>query len=289
MPAVYLEYQESVGVDSCGVGTWSSSDAYDVWYTDLPSDGYQPRTVFGYIGGENAASACGSAGLVTPSTESTLDADLPPGQTWGIGDIYDGLQAPAGCGGGGGDLMSGVPSTALDQGQSDAASAAQIAIDDDLYAVIYDDMEGYDDGATDAAGYSCELVVTSYLNGWDNELQNLNGIDAGVYGSASSTIKGLLDHLGDNGMHEPDFIWTGSGESLWNVPYVPNANWLYDQRDVQYGSDSEEIGTQLLTFDTDCVDAGMNDGLNQVVWDQGGSNDGGGSEGSSDAGYDSFC
>jgi hypothetical protein len=64
---------------------------------------------------------------------------------------------------------------------------------------------------------------------------------------------------------------------------------LYDQRDVQYGSDSEQIGTQLLTFDTDCVDAGMNDGLNQVVWDQGGYNDGGGSEGSSDAGYDSFC
>jgi hypothetical protein len=288
LPADFLEYQESVGVDSCAVGQWSSYQAYELWYTGLPNDNYQPRTIFGYMGGENAASACGgTSGFITAATENTLDADLPAGQTWGIGAIYDGLQAPAGCGGGGGTLMSGVPSTALDQGQSDAANAVQIALDTNFTDVIYDDMEGYNDGATDTSGYSCELTVTSYLNGWDNELQNLDGIDAGVYGSSGSTIKGLLDHVGDNGMHEPDFIWTyQAAESLWNVPNVPNANWVYDQRNVQYGNFDQTIAG--LNVDTDCVDAGMNDGLNEVVWDQGSYNDSGGGEGSSD-GYDVFC
>lgn len=86
-------------------------------------------------------------------------------------------------------------------------------------------------------------------------------------------------------MHEPAYIWTGSGESLWNVGYsIPNSDWLDDQRDVQYGSGSGNN----MSWDSDCIDAGSENGLTESFWDTGSFNDGGRSEGNS-VSYDNFC
>ena len=91
------------------------------------------------------------------------------------------------------------PSTALSQGETDANQAASLAKSAGFTDVVYDDMEGYDYTS------SCDSAVTSYLNGWVYQL-NQDGLVAGVYGSADSTIAGLVGHIGDSGMHEPAYI-----------------------------------------------------------------------------------
>lgn len=144
-------------------------------------------------------------------------------------------------------------------------------------------MEGYSPGNTDAAGYNCEYVVTQFLSGWSYEVQNVYGWKAGVYGSATSTIKGLVDYL--SSIYVPYYIWPGGSESDWNVPDVPNSDWVYDQRAVQYRDNWTWNGYLL---DSDCVVTGVNDGLSESVWDTGSYNDSGGLEQYSQT-YDTIC
>lgn len=286
----YLATQESVGIDSCSAGELSKADWLNMWNKLLPWDNrYAPRTFFGYMGGENAASACGTAGWISASTESTANSMLPPGEGWGVGVIWDGLQAPSGCNGGGGQLMPPDPSGAFGDGENDGGNAMYWASQQNWNKVVYLDVENYSPSNTDIDGYNCEQVVTQYLSGWDYELQNVGGWNAGIYGSACSTIKGLIDYLGST--YLPNFIWPGSNtNSDWNVPCVGNQYWVFDQRSVQY-YDGWSFGTQFhgsVPVDSDCVLSGVNDGLTASVWDTDAYNDGGSAEGSSQS-DDIFC
>lgn len=265
-----IQVQEGVGVDSCAAGSWTPSQAQWLWNNPLPADGYTPSTIGGYIGGVGSNPNCTD---INSTWASDISAGLPG---WGIIPIYVGYQAPSGCGT---NLpqMSIDPSTALSQGETDANQAASLAKSAGFTDVVYDDMEGYDYTS------SCDSAVTSYLNGWVYQL-NQDGLVAGVYGSADSTIAGLVGHIGDSGMHEPAYIWTGSGESLWNISSVPNSDWLNDQRDVQYGSSSGDG----MSWDSDCIDAGSENGMAESTWDNGSLNDSGSSEGNS-VSYDYEC
>lgn len=287
----YLATQESVGIDSCSAGQLSQTDWKNLYNMLLPWDNrYAPRTFFGYMGGENAALDCGTAGWISASTESTANSGLPAGQGWGVGVIWDGLQAPPGCGGpnrAGLQFMPPYPSGAFGDGENDGGNAMYWAAKQNWNKVLYLDVEGYSPGLMTVDGYNCEQVVTQYLSGWDYEL-HVGGWNAGIYGSGCSTIKGLIDYLGS--IYLPDYIWPGGSNSDWNVPCVGNQYWVFDQRSVQYYT-NWSFGMQYhgyVPVDSDCVLSGVNDGLTASVWDTDGYNDGGSAEGSSQS-DDIFC
>jgi len=278
-------------VDSCDAGTWSATNFQTLWNTALPyANTYASRTFFGYIGGENVTQ-CGLYVVpITAATEQRANTYIPNGATWGVGPIYNGVQAPLGCGGPSGEVLMGdTTAAALAAGKADADHARDEAKPQGWTSVIYDDMDYYTPtNLTYPDHNNCELIVTTFLNGWDNELQLDGYQEPAVYGTACSTIKGLVDYLGQPGMHEPAYVWPAQyvNESPWNVQCVPNGDWLDDQRSVQYCCQGG-IYVQGLHVDTDCVLSGMEDGLAESVWDYGGTNDA--SDEVNSPTYDKFC
>ncbi len=265
--------QESVGVDSCGAGTWTASEADSLWNYALPADGFEPRTIGGYVGGPTV-----SCNDVSSSWQSTVSAGLPGG--WGVIPIFGGALPPASCGGpSSGDPIS--TSNPTQQGINDGSTAVTDAKNAGFYNMVVDDVEFYNWSPNS----TCQTIVDAYLNGWVYEVQKL-GLIPGVYGSAGSSIIGLYYEAGVSGEHMPEFVWpASSSESVWNISGIPNGSWEYDQRDMQYGAGYSYNG---MSFDPDCIDTYAQGGLAESVWDTGASYDGGTSEGSSPS-YDNFC
>lgn len=186
--------------------------------------------------------------------------------------------------------MSSNINIALSEGETDAYQAVVLAETAGFDDVVFDDMEYYQAYAV-VGGLYCFQIVDGYLNGWVAEMQRNYGFAAGVYGSAGSTILGLANLAGNPGQNEPDYIWSaGSTESPWNIGYgIPNSDWVYDQRDVQYCQAASNpypcmaswLNYDGMTYDTDCILAGAEGGLSASVWDADGYNDGNGGIGES--------
>jgi len=127
-------------------------------------------------------------------------------------------------------------------------------------------------GCTGTALATARAAVKAYVDGWSSTL----GSDSGVYGSSAGSYANDWATIA----HPPAEVWLAAWGSpaanpntVWNLPGVPNGNWLMDQRVHQYrghvvnysvvGNAQQKIGS----YDVDCLDAWMDQG---VPWDNNG-------------------
>jgi hypothetical protein len=183
--------------------------------------------------------------------ESSIQADANIGM--GLGLFYTGLQDP--CSNISGDFSTDT-STAQSQGEDAAVNAWDEAEDlgfpGNVY--IYYDLEGYNTGDS-----TCVSAATSYISGWDSEMEGLGG-HPGVYGSVCGSD--LTELAGSS--PDPQAIWgawynTAASTSTASLDCIPNGDWNENQRLVQWsqtGALSTEGNTTLndSPVDYDCAD-----------------------------------
>jgi hypothetical protein len=183
--------------------------------------------------------------------ESSIQADASIGM--GLGLFYTGLQDPC-------SNIPGEFSTDTSTAHSQGADAAVDAWDEaeDLgfpgNVYIYDDLEAYNTGDS-----TCVSAATSYISGWDSELEGLGG-HPGVYGSVCGSD---LEELAGSSP-DPQAIWgawynTAASTSTASLDCIPNDYWDDNQRLVQWsqtGALSTEGNTTLndSPVDYDCAD-----------------------------------
>jgi hypothetical protein len=118
---------------------------------------------------------------------------------------------------------------------------------------IYFDMEGYS-----VNNPACTQAVQTFVSAWVNEL-HAQGILAGVYGSAASTIRDLqaLTQTASS----PDDVWIADwngNQSVFGNPYVSDTLWANHQRIHQYqGAHHETWGGATIDIDSSYVDAAV--------------------------------
>src|SRR5262249_11401782 len=171
---------------------------------------------------------------------------------WSLIPLYVGLQAP--CVGQGG-VTKISPAIAASQGTAaaDDADARAAAVGLAPGSPIYFDMEGY---ALSNPG--CTQAVQSFVTAWVNELHALGHL-AGIYGSASSTIRDMQALA--TTASAPDDVWIANwngNESVFGDPYISAAFWANHQRLPQsQGSPHETWGGVTLDIDSNSVDAAV--------------------------------
>jgi hypothetical protein len=197
-----------------------------------------------YIGGVNRA--CQNDQITPEWTSAAVSAG------WGLIPLYVGLQAPC-VGQGGVSRIS--PALAASQGTAAADDADARATTVGLAAgsPIYFDMEAYA-----LSSPTCTQAVQSFITAWVNELHALGHL-AGIYGSASSTIRDMQALA--TTASAPDEVWIANwngNESVFGDPYVSDALWTNHQRLHQYsGSHHETWGGVTLDIDSNYVDAAV--------------------------------
>ncbi len=198
------------------------------------------RAVGIYVGGVNRG--CSQPNL----TAAWVSAQAVAG--WKFIPTYVGLQAPgSSCG----SCKEIDPDEAASQGRDAAADAI-----DQMNALglgpgnpIYFDMEHYARGGTNT------LTALAFLGAWTQALRDA-GFVSGVYSSASSGIRDLVDAYG-TGYASPDAIWIANwnGQKTTSDPYVPATYWANRQRIHQYrGGHNETYGGVKINIDSNYLD-----------------------------------
>src|SRR5262249_1272092 len=175
-----------------------------------------------YIGGSNRA--CPNPQLSSAWTAGAVATG------WSLIPLYVGLQAPCI---GRSDVAKLSPAQAARQGTAAAADAARGWPAPPLGlrsgSPIYFDMEGYSVNTP-----ACTQAVQTFVPAWVNEL-HAQGILAGVYGSAASTIRDLQALTAT--ASAPDEVWIADwngNQSVFGNPYVSDTLWTNHQRIHQY-------------------------------------------------------
>jgi Domain of unknown function (DUF1906)/Putative peptidoglycan binding domain len=151
--------------------------------------------------------------------------------------------------------MSTDPSTAREQGKSDAAEtiAALRKFGFGAGSVSYLDLEYY--GRTS----SCDNVTLEFTDAWTEKL-HAAGYRSGVYSSGSAAIKAIDDALagGRSGFDPPDHMWIAWTNGVANTdggPYLRSNVFTNHQRIHQYKNGaSETFGGKKLTIDWNAMD-----------------------------------
>lgn len=224
---------------------WDACDKYSAakWNTIYANSPRNYRGLGFYLGGKTADDVCpGPFG-------STWINNLNSG--WRLAPIWDGLQAPSGCGGGYSHRMSSDPSTSYNQGVN-SANHAKIVMDNlGLSGIVYLDLEAY--SGTNA----CEAAVGHYAGGFTNRLHAL-GYRAGVYGSACAPDMDFYATLNNvpNDVWIADYNGIDSAASSGSVSCVSSSHWVNHQRIHQYRGDVSIThgGVTLPDVDKDCYD-----------------------------------
>jgi hypothetical protein len=230
------------GFDAC---TARSLDELAVWFTSSPY-----RAVNMYIGGA-------SRGCSQPNLNSSWVSGAVA-QGWVLIPTYVGLQAPCT------SYTNRIdPATAAAQGAAAADDAvAQLnALGLGLGNPVWFDMEAFS-----YSNEPCRAAVLSFLDSWSAQLR-YRGYVAGVYGSASSTIKAIVSQASTPGFDLPDQLWIARWCSqpyqptCYNGtadPEVPDTLWANHQRIRQYlGGHQETWGGVTINIDTNTVDASV--------------------------------
>jgi hypothetical protein len=224
-----------LGMDTC---TAPSLDALGAWLASP----YRAAGI--YVGGANRACADGnlSAAWVQSATAGG----------WALIPLYVGLQAPCV---GDKSLKRIDPAAPGSQGRSAADDAVAKAAKFGLApgVPLYFDMEGY--STTDKA---CTGVVQQFVTAWVAEVHR-QGYVAGIYGSASSTIRDMIPLTASGSA--PDQVDIGNwnkSPSIFGDPYVPDSYWPNHQRIHQYrGGHNETFGGVTLNMDNDALDGAV--------------------------------
>ncbi|HEY6737845.1 MAG TPA: glycoside hydrolase domain-containing protein [Actinopolymorphaceae bacterium] len=149
--------------------------------------------------------------------------------------------------------MSSDPATARSQGSQRATASAQAAeaLGIPPGSVLYNDIENYPRGG------SCTAAVLSFISGWTDTLHDL-GYLSGMYSSAGSGMRDLVDAVGNSQYSLPDHIWF----AWWNGKadadggtYIPDHLWANGQRIHQYRGDHNEThGGVTINIDSNYLD-----------------------------------
>jgi hypothetical protein len=220
-----------LGFDACAA---PSSAAMTAWLKS------PYRAVGIYVGGVNRG--CSQPNLPA----AWIDAQAAAG--WKFIPTYVGLQAP---GGSCGSCKEIDPDRAAAQGRAEAKDAASKmqALGLGPGNPIYFDMEHYKRGGSNT------LTALAFLGAWTKQL-HAEGYVSGVYSSASSGIRDLVDAYG-TGFLEPDAIWIANWNKQKTVsdPYVPDTHWANQQRIHQYqGGHKEKHGGVTINIDSNYLD-----------------------------------
>ena len=229
-------YFTGYGFDAC---TAPSLEAMDAWLES-------PYRAIGiYLGGSNRACPDGN---LTPAWVNSVRA-----MGWSLLPLWVGPQSACVSQKGLELIKAG---SAGSQGNAAADNAASRAADLGLEAgsPIYYDMEGY------APTASCTLAVQRFVEAWTDEL-HVKGYTAGVYGSASSTIRDLVSMLEEGSGGTPDDIWIARWNGVKGVfgePVVSDSYWSDHQRVHQYrGGHKETYGGVRINIDSSYVDGAV--------------------------------
>jgi hypothetical protein len=230
------------GFDKCEIPTLTQLQA---WTTGSP---YGAVNV--YIGG--SCRGCPNAGLTASFVAQASQ------QGWRFIPTWVGLQSAC-WGGGCSSRISNNPTTAYNQGVSEADAALAVAINlglaeaDGSGTIIYYNLEGY--GGADP---TCRSAAKSFINGWTARLHQ-RGSAAGVY--ASSCGGAISDFASID--HVPDAIWPAhwiysyynAGATVWGVACLSNGLWANHQRIRQYtGGHIESWSGAALNIDCNVID-----------------------------------
>jgi Domain of unknown function (DUF1906) len=191
-----------------------------------------------YIGGIDMA--CAQPNL----TRTWIKHEIASG--WHPAPLYVGLQAEgSGCG-----CHTLSLNTAQAHSEGLAAARDAVAHAQRLGILpgnpIYYDMEGHSTGGSNTA------AVLAFFSGWTSVLHADRYI-SGVYGSASTTMSGLVPKYHTR-YREPDDIWIAdwNGQRTTRDPYVPASEWSHHQRLHQYaGGHNESYGGVTINIDND--------------------------------------
>ena len=231
------------GFDAC---TARSLSELATWFTYSPY-----KAVNMYIGG--ASRGCSQPNLNAAWVSGAVQ------QGWVLIPTYVGLQA---------SCMTKYPNR-IDPAQAAAQGAA--AADDAVAQMnalglgignpIWFDMEAFSYSDT-----TCRTGVQTFLDAWSAQLR-YRGYRPGVYGSASSTIRSIVDKVGEPGYDLPDQLWIArwcpepyqsSCYSGTDDPEVPAGAWADHQRIRQYrGGHQETWGGVTINVDSNTVDASL--------------------------------
>jgi hypothetical protein len=231
------------GFDAC---TARSLTELATWFSASPY-----KAVNMYIGG--ASRGCSQPNLNASWVSGAVQ------QGWVLIPTYVGLQA---------SCMTKYPNR-IDPAQ--AAAQGTAAADDAVAQMnvlglgignpIWFDMEAFSYSDT-----TCRTGVQTFLDAWSAQLR-YRGYLPGVYGSAGSTIRSIVDKVGQPGYDLPDQLWI----ARWcTEPYqsscysgtddaeVPAGAWADHQRIRQYrGGHQETWGGVTINVDSNTVDAAV--------------------------------
>jgi len=223
------------GFDACGA---PSLEAMEAWLAS-------PYRAIGiYLGGSNRACPDGN---LTPAWVNSVRAG-----GWNLLPLWVGPQAPCVA-----QPRLQLITSGGTQGKAAADSAAARAAYFGIGAgyPIYYDMEGY---ATNNP--SCTLTVQRFVAAWVDEL-HAKGYAAGVYGSASSTIRDLVAMLENGSASVPDNVWIARWngvEDVFGEPVAADEYWGEHQRIHQYkGGHKETWGGVTINVDSNYVDGAV--------------------------------
>jgi len=126
---------------------------------------------------------------------------------------------------------------------------------------IYFDMEAFS-----MSDVGCRQAVVDFLDAWTAQL-HARGYVSGVYGSANSTIRALVQQLPNPAFDQPDQLWIARWcnkdpavpcDSSTNDAEVPADRWNNHQRIRQYrGGHVETWGGVSINIDSNTVDAAV--------------------------------
>ena len=226
-------YYTGLGFDACSAPSTTTLSAWS-------ASPY--RAVGVYIGGINRA--CSQPNLTSTWVASVIAAG------WVLIPTYVGLQAPGDtCG-----CASIKPSQAVAQGvaAADDAIAQASTLGIGPGNPIYFDMEYYPRGGSNTS------AVLGFLGAWTTRL-HARGYVSGVYGSATSVVRDLVDQYG-LGFAVPDDIWVANWNGITSTddPYIPDSYWSNHQRIHQYrGGHNETWGGVRINIDNNYLDGAV--------------------------------
>ncbi|HVN53048.1 MAG TPA: glycoside hydrolase domain-containing protein [Anaerolineaceae bacterium] len=229
-------------LDKCDL---SSTASLGVWWTSSP---YRATNI--YLGGANRVSTCLNKNL-TAANLRTLNL-----QGWKFIPTWVGPQASCTTYK---SVMSSDPTTALNQGISEAFAAADIAValgipPGEPGSTIYFDLEAYNYLCSGAALTTARNAAKSFISGWTTGL-HARGYKSGVYGGSCSSY--ISDFVSITYVPEAVWVayWNRSGydpnASIYGIPCLNDGLWNSGNRIHQYAGDHNETwGSVTLAIDS---------------------------------------
>lgn len=196
---------------------------------------------FLYVGGSTAYCPGPQSGITTSWISAVV------GEGWGLVGLWVGPQC---CGTASSTVISTNTTTAQSQGVAEADKAANQWCAWDLCYGLPEPL------VYDFEGDSDPTAEHAFLSGWDKELEN-RLFAAGAYAATNNPSSEVQNWKSVTPV--PEFVGAAAWNdvnSAWNIPYLSNSYWAFDQRYHQYDSSHyERYNGVTMYVDNDCANS----------------------------------